>query len=124
MPDYSVLAENLNLYFVRGDEFALYVDADINLTGYTFEAKVYLPGVPPTSGGQTVTIPSVADGRLITAFAVEEVDLSQGKLNLKLTENQTNLFTNGATYRWYLRWVAPGDVTRTAISGALAATNP
>jgi hypothetical protein len=124
MANYQVLPDILDIAFNRGDEFALLVTADRDLTGYTFEASTYYPGVSPTSEGQTVVLPSIADGRFVTAFTVEEADLPAGKINLRLNEVQTNLFVNGGIYRWYLRWTAPGDITRTAISGSLIAVNP
>ena len=71
-----------------------------------------------------MTLPSVADGRFVTAFTVEQTDLSDGRINLRLNETQTNLFVNTVPYRWYLRWTAPGDITRTVISGFLVAVNP
>lgn len=122
MATYSVLPDALDLQMVRGDEFGLLLDFDSNLTNYQFEATVYLPGVPPSGGG--VSPPSVPTATKVTEFTVTNVDLSLGKINLSLTEIQTNMLTAGAVYRWYLRWTAPGVITRTVISGLIVGIDP
>jgi hypothetical protein len=58
------------------------------------------------------------------SFTQTPVDLSSGKLNLSLQENQTAAFDLTKSYRWYLRWVAPGIVTRTVLSGIISIGDP
>jgi hypothetical protein len=36
-----------------------------------------------------------------------------------LTETQTALLDANGNYRWFLRWVSPGGVTRTIVSGQI-----
>ena len=122
MASYSVLPETLDVSFVRGDEFAILIDVEADLTGYSFEASAYQPNVP--AGGGQITLPNVTDGLYVTSFNLTQVDITAGKINLHLTEQQTGLFSNNVEYRWYLRWQAPGVITRTAISGLLIAVDP
>ena len=111
MADYALLPQNLNLSFVRGDEFWFTVDADINLTGYTFSSSIY-------------KVTSVVNGVItgtqeVAQFTITPIDLAAGKLNLSLQENQTAALSTTDMLRWYFRWVGPGVVTRTVLSGKL-----
>lgn len=116
MADYAVLPSNLNLIFVRGDEFGILLDFSIDLTGYQFQTVVF--EVAGVVDGQVVAGPDAVN------FTLTEVDLSAGEINLSLQENQTQAFNLTKTYRWYLRWVAPGVVTRTVLSGAIVVGDP
>lgn len=113
MPKYSVLPSNLDIEFIRGDEFGCLLDFDQDLTGYTFSAPVYVVA--------SVRAGVFTAGTTFLNFTITNVDLAAGKVNLSLTETQTQSFTPGTSYRWYLRWVAPGGVTRTPLSGSLVA---
>lgn len=116
MADYAIVPSTLNLAFVRGDEFGMLLDFDQDLTGYSFVTDVYR--IASVSGGV------VTRGPTLTAFAVTVIDLSAGKINLSLTEAQTEGFDLTSRYRWYLRWVAPGVVTRTVLSGSISVGDP
>jgi hypothetical protein len=116
MADYAVLPSNLNLIFVRGDEFGILLDFSVDLTGYQFQTVVF--EVAGVVDGQVVAGPAAVN------FTLTEVDLSAGEINLSLQENQTQAFDLTKTYRWYLRWVAPGVVTRTVLSGAIVVGDP
>lgn len=116
MPEYSVLPSTLDIKFIRGDEFGCLLDFDQDLTGYTFSAPVYL--LSSVKGGIYTA------GTTFLSFTITNVDLAAGKVNLSLTEAQTQSFTPNTNYRWYLRWVAPGGVTRTPLSGSLTAGDP
>lgn len=116
MADYVVAPQELNLAFVRGDEFGILVDASIDLSGYTFTAVIYkvtsiVGGVP--EGTET-----------LVPFTITNVDLSLGKINLSLQESQTLALNPRDRMRWYLRWVAPGNVTRTVLSGTVTVGDP
>lgn len=116
MADYAILPSTLNIQFVRGDEFGMLLDFDQSLTGYEFHTDVYeIAGV---SGGV------VTRGPTLTTFTLTEVDLAAGKINLSLNETQTSSFNLTKTYRWYMRWVAPGIVTRTVLSGSISVGDP
>lgn len=116
MATYSVLPQTLDLAFVRGDEFGILIDASINLTGYSFSSSIY-------------KVTSVANGVVtgtqeVLQFTITEVDLAAGQINLSLQESQTLSLITTDKLRWYLRWVAPGVITRTVISGAVTVGDP
>lgn len=94
------LPGQLNLALRRGDEYGTLVDFSINLTGYSFVAQVY----------------SAFTGATIVTPTVTAVDLSAGQVNVGLSELQTSALDAG-TYSWRLIWTAPGNVTRTALTG-------
>lgn len=116
MATYAILPETLDLQFVRGDEFGMLLDFDLDLTGYTITTNIYEVGVivagVPTAG------PSFG------SFVLTPVDLPTGKINLSLQEATTLSLNTAKSYRWYLRWVAPGAVTRTILSGSLSFGDP
>jgi len=116
MSDYAIVPSTLNIRFVRGDEFGMLLDFDQSLVGYTFVTDVY--EVASVSAGVITRGPS------LLAFTITNVDLSAGKINLSLTETQTQSFNLAKSYRWYLRWVAPGAVTRTVLSGSIIVGDP
>lgn len=94
------LPGQLNLAMRRGDQYGTMVDFSVPLTGCTFTSEVY-----STYTGEAVVSPSVT-----------AVDLSAGQVNVGLTEAQTGDLQPG-TYGWRLIWVAPGNITRTALQG-------
>jgi len=111
LADYALLPQNLNLSFIRGDEFWFTIDADIDLTGYTFSSSIY-------------KVTSVANGVVtgtqeVAQFTITPVNLATGQINLSLQETQTAALTTTEKLRWYFRWVGPGVVTRTVLSGNL-----
>lgn len=117
MADYVIVPSELNIQFIRGDEFGMLLDFDQNLTNYTFEAIVYEVG-SVTNGVISGVVGSADD------FTVTIVDIALGKINLSLTEEQTQGFALNKRYRWYLRWTAPGVVKRTVLSGAITVGDP
>lgn len=115
--EYSILPSNLNLAFVRGDEFGMLLDFDVDLSGgYTFTAPIY--EVSRVLNG------SVTGGSVALNFTITSVNLASGQINLSLQENQTSTLDPSKTYRWYLRWVSPTLVTRTVLSGAITVGDP
>jgi len=116
MADYAVLPQTLNLSFVRGDEFGILVDASIDLTGYTFTSSIYKV---------TSVVNGVIDGtETVVNFTITNVDLAAGKINLSLQESQTLSLNPRDKMRWFLRWVAPGVITRTVLSGTITVGDP
>lgn len=115
MASYAILPETLDLAFVRGDEFGMLLDFDMDLTSYSFQTSIYessiVNGVPTQIGAGT-------------NFTVTNVDIPAGQINLSLQETQTQGLDVSKTYRWFLRWVAPGVVTRTIISGSISLRDP
>lgn len=112
MATYSVQPDTLDLFFVSGDELSVLLDFDQSLTGYQFETGIY--EIAQITNGAVVATTAFSRN-----FTITPIDLSLGKLNLSLNETDTSAFNPAVTYRWYLRWVAPGVVTRTVVSGAI-----
>lgn len=115
---YSQLPGDLTLQIVRGDEVTFSaVFAATDLTGYTVTAAVYA-GVGPTATNTPVATPTVT----VTTATVAGVTSST--VQVSMTETQTLAISPTASSRWYLRWVSPGGVTRTVLSGSVRAQNP
>lgn len=117
MATYSVLPDTLDLLFISGDELSVMLDFSENLTGYTFSTGIYQ--VLQVINGSVVTTQTFGRN-----FTITTVDLASGRLNLSLNETDTETFNPSVTYRWYLRWVAPGVVTRTVVSGTIRVSLP
>jgi hypothetical protein len=113
---FSFLPDTLDLVFVQGDELNILLDFDLDLTDYTFQTRVYKV-LAVANGNVTSTEPAVT-------FTQTPVDLSLGKINLSLTETQTSSLSLTSNYRWLFRWIAPGIVTRTVLSGAVSVKSP
>jgi hypothetical protein len=127
MATFSQLPTTLDLTFIWGDQVDISFDFDVNLTGYAFSAGVYdASTTTAATGGGGIGGGSSApyDTAVVQSFTVANTNLSTGQIALGLTEAQTSAFTVGGNYRWFLRWVAPGTVTRTVISGSVAVSNP
>lgn len=113
---YSQLPGDLTVAIVRGDEVSFSaVFAGVDLTGYTVTAAVYSGFGAATS---MVTQPSVS----VTVSTVAGVTSST--VQVSMDENQTYAISPTSFSRWYLRWVSPGGVTRTVLSGVVQAQNP
>ena len=96
--------------------------AAINLTGYTFEAKVYLPVFANPDG--TLGEGAYTVGATAATFTVSAVSLSGGTVNIGLTETQTAALSPAVGYRWYFRWTDTAGVTLTVLSGSFTARAP
>lgn len=116
MATYSVLPTPLDIAFVRGDEFGMSLDFGVDLTGYTFSTSIY--EVTAVTNGLAQA------GNAVASFTIVNTSLALGKLNLSLQENQTSALNITKAHRWYMRWVAPGVVTRTVISGSVTFGDP
>ena len=111
MADYALLPQNLNLQFIRGDEFWFTVDADTSLVGYSFSSSIYKV--------TNITNGIITGTQEVAQFTITPINLALGTLNLSLQESQTAALSTTDTLRWYFRWVGPGVVTRTVLSGNL-----
>jgi hypothetical protein len=115
---YSQLPGDLTLALVRGDEVSFSaVFAAVNLTGYTVMAAVY-SGFGATATDTPVATPTV------TVTTASSGGVTSSTVQISLTETQTLAISPTGTSRWYLRWVSPGGVTRTVLSGVVSAQNP
>tara|TARA_Y100001972_G_scaffold121458_1_gene165526 strand:- start:1405 stop:1779 length:375 start_codon:yes stop_codon:yes gene_type:complete len=113
----------LNVTIVKGDEVSIAVDVDpTDLTGYSIEAPIYVKGVFASGVGGVSAVETI--GEIATNFAISFTNQSQGQLILGLSELQTNALSTSVDYRWYLRWVAPGLITRTILAGTFDVINP
>ena len=98
---YEQLPGSLSLSIVKSDQFSTVVDFSIDMTSYSVSSEIF----------------SLVDGSIVqmsTAF----VSAVLGTVNISMTEAETGDLSVG-TYGWRLQWVAPGSVTRTALTGLL-----
>lgn len=103
MATYTNLPGVLNIEVRQGDELGLTPDFNVSLSGYTVSAAVY----------------SVITGNTVGPMSASlTTDGSDGKVSLAMTEAETTALARG-TYRWALSWVAPGSVSRMALTGSL-----
>ena len=113
----------LNVTVVKGDEVSIAVDVDpTDLTGYTITAPIYVKSIFASGVGGASSIETI--GEVATNFAIAYTNQSQGQLLLGLSELQTSALSTSVEYRWYLRWVAPGLITRTILAGTFDLINP
>lgn len=115
--------------FVAGDELNIGLAftagspaAPVNLTGYTLEAKVFVPEFANPAGGFGAG--SYTVGATAATFTVSTVSLTGGTVNIGLTETQTAALNPAVGYRWYIRWVDTSGVTLTVVSGPFVARIP
>lgn len=118
MATFSQLPGELTLQLVRGDEvnFSAVFTA-VDLTGYTVTSGVYA-GIGAAATETLIVTPAVSVS-VATAAGV-----TSSTVQVSLTETQTYALSPNTIQRWYLRWVSPGGVTRTVLSGAVNAKNP
>jgi hypothetical protein len=119
--NFDLLPGTLNLRFVRGDEVNVAVNLNRDITAHAFESYVYESTITGIGGGIGSLI---GIGTTVTAPTIGITALTAGSMVIGLSEVQTNLLTPGQDYRWYLRWIAPGELTRTILSGSVTAVAP
>lgn len=112
MSTYSVLPAPLTLRCFAGDEFNALLDFDLDLTGYTLSNEIYRLDAPTLVDGQLIS-EKTAHG----TFTLTVQSYALGQVRLSLTEEQTA--AKNGQYRFAVRWVAPGTVTRTVLNGTL-----
>jgi hypothetical protein len=118
---FSQLPGDLGLTFVSGDECNIALNLQRNVTNYSFTSYIYRTDIISTDGGLG-SFSSI--GQTITAPTIGIPNATTGSMILGLSETQTGLLSPGTSYRWFLRWVAPGEITRTIISGSVTAVAP
>jgi hypothetical protein len=112
----------LNFLVVKGDQIDVRLNLNTNITGYTFTSQIYASSIVGTGGGSVDTITGIAN--TVTQPILSIVSQTAGTMLIGLSENQTNLLDPLSTYRWYLRAVAPGVVTRTILAGEFTTVAP
>lgn len=119
---FTQLPGTLDITFVQGDEVAIALDFDRNLTGYSITTVVYVTQVFAAGGGGSSFVETV--GATAATFGISNTNLASGQITIGLNETQTASLSPGIAYRWYMRWVDPGLVTRTVLSGTVTVVNP
>lgn len=122
MPTFSQLPGDLTVTHVIGDEVNFTIDLDVDVTGYTFSAGVYVTSVQGFQGGGGGATSGV--GSTVYEPTITVANASAGTLTWGASETQTGLLSVGVTYRHFIRWVAPGGITRTIVSGAYVPVAP
>lgn len=121
---YEILPAELDLAFVKADEFGMVLSVDnTDLSGYTFDARIYSLASVASGGGLGAGVSSAA-GSTVVQFTVTPVSLTAGQVNLSLSETQTNQLAANAPYRWWFKTITPGLVTRTILSGDVSVRTP
>lgn len=110
MASFTQLPGSLDLAFVKGDEISFAMDFAADLTDYDLEAAVY-----NSASAQTP---------VVAPITIDVIDIEAGTMTLSLTETQTDALGANGRYRWYFRWITPGGVTRTVVSGNVSILNP
>ena len=101
---------------VRGDELNFVAQfTGIDLTTGTLSAAVYDASTP---GGTVIQTPGLSVS-VATASGVPTSSVS-----LSFVESQTLSLSIAGRYRWFVRWVSPGGVTRTYVAGNVLPSNP
>lgn len=123
MPTVSFLPGDLTVQFTVGDEVNFTLDfADVDVTGYTFTAGVYVAAAQGFQGGGGGTVTSV--GATAATPTITVVNAAAGTIAWGLNETQTAALSGGIRYRHFVRWVTPAGITRTVVSGELIAKAP
>ena len=115
MPTFEQLPGDLTVTFVVGDELNFTLGLGTSVTGYTFTAGVYVVSTNGFFGGGGGTVSAVGATAITPTITV--VNASAGTLTWGASEEQTASLSPAIKYRHFVRWVAPGGVTRTIVSG-------
>jgi len=115
MPTFEQLPGDLTVTFVVGDELNFTLSLGTSVTGYSFSAGVYVVSTNGFFGGGGGTINAVGATAITPTITV--VNAYAGTLAWGVTEEQTATLSPAIKYRHFVRWVAPGGITRTIVSG-------
>lgn len=115
MPTVSQLPGDLTVQFIVGDELNFTLDLDIDCTGFSFTAGVYVVSTNGFFGGGGGTVSAVGATAITPTITV--VNAANGTLAWGVTETQTASLSPAIKYRHFVRYVTPAGVTRTVVSG-------
>lgn len=122
MPTFSQLPGDLTVTFVVGDEVTFTLDLDVDVTGYSFTAGVYVVSVNGFVGGGGGAINAVGETAITPTITI--ANASAGVLTWGVSEAQSITLSPAIKYRHFVRWVTPSGVTRTVVSGDLIPKAP
>jgi len=89
MTDFTQIPGQLNITATQSDDFSFSLDFDIDLTGYSFSAKV---------------ITAVSNTPI--SMTVGEVDLTEGQITITLEAAKMSKLAT-TVHHWYLDWSVP-----------------
>lgn len=116
MATYSQLPGALDLQFVRADELNFVAQfPGMNLTTGTISASVY-------DASSTDSTAVATPGLSVSVVTTGGVPAST--VSVSLVETQTSSLSATGRYRWFMRYVSSGGVTRTLLAGNVFANNP
>jgi len=116
MSVYSQLPAVLDLQLIRGDELNFVAQfPGIDLTAGTLSSAIYDAS---TAAGTTVQTPGLSVSVVTTG------GVPASTVGVSVVETQSLALSIAGRYRWYLRWVSPGGVTRTYLAGNVLPSNP
>jgi len=118
----SQLPGDVAVELVVGDEMTFTIDFDVDVTNYTFAAGVYVVSANGFFGGGGGTVNAVGATAITPTITV--VNAAAGTIMWGVSETQTASLSPAIKYRHFVRWVAPGGVTRTVVSGDLIPKAP
>lgn len=129
MPTFSQLPGDLTITFVGGpvggsggDEVNFSIDLDIDCTGFTWSAGVYVVSASGFQGGGSGLVTTV--GATAATPSITVVNAGTGVLTWGLSETQTGSLSSGIKYRHFLRYQTAAGVTRTIVSGDVIVKAP
>ena len=114
MTDFTQIPGLLDITATHSDDFSFSLDFDIDLTGYSFSAKVI------TAASNTPI-----------SMTVDDIDLTNGKINISLSASaMSKLAVTPTTHHWYLDWsvpvpgsIPPATTTRRVLAGTFTVIN-
>lgn len=112
----------LGLRLVPGDELNFALNLQTDCSGYTFTSYIYRATATGGGGGSATILYGI--GQTVAAPTITMVSQTAGTMMVGVNETQSALLTPGGNYRWFLRWVAPGDITRTILGGPVTSVAP
>jgi hypothetical protein len=113
MSSIEQLPADVGLVLVQGDEFPFTVAFNADISGYTLTASVF-----NANTGDEIFAPTI--GVTVDSSGAHPVTT----LSFNFSETETDMLAAGGRFRWFLRWVTPGGVTRTVLSGKVKVQSP
>lgn len=126
---FSQLPGDLAITFVGGsvggsggDEVNFTIDLDIDCTGFSWSAGIYVVSASGFQGGGSGLVTTI--GAIAATPTITVVNAANGLLTWGLSETQTGSLSSGIKYRHYLRYQTSAGITRTIVSGDVIVKAP